>query len=1006
MPNQIRDVERQQLRVTGNGRYIDRSSPEIAGANAAAGAKAAATFLDSVLKVGFTNENSIYKSYVDGKVKQQVAGVLSDQKLLGGLRSGDPVASAAVRSLMPQAQDTITRSLASAAGQSFAETYGILTARDAMLNGPKPAGISDDEWQRQTTERRLALRQEAAKTSGFNSLPTWAQGEVAAQVLAAQGLADNKTFSNSILAGDKTLRDNATTALGGTLLGVVSEGDNAIQADQQLASSGAIKPGEAPNTQAFGQSLVARLQAQISQLELPTNGTSYTKSQIMEVVSGGVLSTFNGLAAGNTYQGLQKAVNLLDLAGIAFGPGGAKFADGQEIGSYRLPDGSTLGDVLAAKRLAASNELERLETKEQMKNVVAPELAKALADPNYSPQLGAQQILAITKDPALAMQFFGWGQNLSEAQRRGTPAQQAEAERLEIEASRINTDPAQLEQRILAAQAAGKITLGQTAVLLQRNSQGAHTDSQHVSLAAEKARDLIRNSAAAITGARVGRLPADQRNDENRNKDWLSRAEDEAERAVTKMTNSQVAKLRAEGKEIKEDDYSKMFEKNLRDYTNSWLKKIKAGDAGGGGATFESKVMEEVHYAAQKLRISGGAVQMATFSPATIAAAKAKGIPLNPTSLSKYLVDRMGYITVDDDGKTKSFTNAPAAWRQMIEDARTRTRRQGGSGGGAQSFEGGGGGGGDRSLPMTTPANWWENLLRNIGFNGAQVSQAPPARPAGGDSTAVASAAPARSASRTAPTSTPGTDVLGAALNSLLGVQPASAAGLDTLSGQRRNAGGASPGQGLVNPQNYPAMAAIWRGQTRVSATTPGLPQVNAAQPMAAVPLAINSVNHPFFVAIGINEGTRTANGGFTRNYQGHTDPGNGVRNVGTIAAQQGGTPQAADRRWAGILSQTSIAMAPVLRRLGLSQGTVGFNRVMFNILDLKVQAPAAVPDFIRKLPGVVRAGATIEAIAKARADSFINPATGRLDTTFRSYTALLRDQRSRAGTFDYSRRT
>ena len=47
----------------------------------------------------------------------------------------------------------------------------------------------------------------------------------------------------------------------------------------------------------------------------------------------------------------------------------------------------------------------------------------------------------------------------------------------------------------------------------------------------------------------------------------------------------------------------------------------------------------------------------------------------------------------------------------------------------------------------------------------------------------------------------------------------------------------------------------------------------------------------------------------------------------------------------------------------------------------------------------------TIEGIAKARADAFINPITGRLDTTFPSYNALLRDQRARAGALQYRRR-
>jgi hypothetical protein len=58
-------------------------------------------------------------------------------------------------------------------------------------------------------------------------------------------------------------------------------------------------------------------------------------------------------------------------------------------------------------------------------------------------------------------------------------------------------------------------------------------------------------------------------------------------------------------------------------------------------------------------------------------------------------------------------------------------------------------------------------------------------------------------------------------------------------------------------------------------------------------------------------------------------------------------------------------------------------------------------------LPSVIANGITIEAIAKARADSFINPVTGRLEAGGfgNSYSRLFADQRSRAGSFDYKKR-
>ena len=91
-----------------------------------------------------------------------------------------------------------------------------------------------------------------------------------------------------------------------------------------------------------------------------------------------------------------------------------------------------------------------------------------------------------------------------------------------------------------------------------------------------------------------------------------------------------------------------------------------------------------------------------------------------------------------------------------------------------------------------------------------------------------------------------------------------------------------------------------------------------------------------------------------------------------------------------------------MLRQMGLEPGTVGYNNVMFNVLDLFIQAPAVVPKFIQTL--AAKKDFTIEGIAEARAMAFFDE-NGRLDTNFKSYNDLLRDQRSRAGTLQYRRR-
>ena len=214
---------------------------------------------------------------------------------------------------------------------------------------------------------------------------------------------------------------------------------------------------------------------------------------------------------------------------------------------------------------------------------------------------------------------------------------------------------------------------------------------------------------------------------------------------------------------------------------------------------------------------------------------------------------------------------------------------------------------------------------------------------------------------------------------------------------------------GVLNANNSPEFAKVMARREPFGIKTQPLPQLSATSSVRRVPIAIGSRDHPIFVAIGIAEGTRTPSGGNTKAYYGHTDPGDGNWNRGTVSGgRNGGSPQQVDRQWMATLTSVAATMAPVLQRLGLRPDSQGWNRVMFNILDLQVQStPAAVRDFVGKLPQVMNQGLTIEAIAKARADSFFNPQTGRLEASGfgNNYSRLFADQRSRAGVYDYKRR-
>ena len=228
-------------------------------------------------------------------------------------------------------------------------------------------------------------------------------------------------------------------------------------------------------------------------------------------------------------------------------------------------------------------------------------------------------------------------------------------------------------------------------------------------------------------------------------------------------------------------------------------------------------------------------------------------------------------------------------------------------------------------------------------------------------------------------------------LNMTLGAAPANAGQLD-----------------FGTPEGLEALRSSWSSGQNGLNTAP-LPQVAAATPVRYAPVAINSDKHELFVMVGVAEGTRTASGGYTKAYYGHKDMGDGNWNRGTVSGGRGtsASPQMVDQRWMGTLTNVQQRMRGPLIVHGLQPGTAGFNRVMFNLIDLTVQSPAAARDFAGKLIQMKQKGWTVEAIAKARADSFINPETGRLDAPGfgNNYQRLFKDQRSRAGVYDYRRR-
>ena len=528
---------------------------------------------------------------------------------------------------------------------------------------------------------------------------------------------------------------------------------------------------------------------------------------------------------------------------------------------------------------------------------------------------------------------------------------------------------------------------------MNRNTQPADSRMANVAVARNESADEIEEAAQQITRAQL-RQPQFQ------GADGKTLLEENRRKLRIQATRQTEERINNSDKPVSREDTLGIFRNELEALRNSRLK--SAGETAPQGLSFNQRVMGEVNEVQANMQRMGGEgyQTIKVFPQSVIDGAKARGVPLDYRNVQKYFLNRIG--AVKNDKGEQAFPNPQETFRQMIQKIppvqgpRTRGTT------GQQPF----------AIPMSAfgmgmvqPGNALSSLASLLGKVGIDLgggsAASSTAQAAPKPSTSQGAAKPQQQAQpvrQQAPQQELARQVVGGGLALLARVPesaPAPAAAKPNLADM------------VINSENLAAMAALWRNERPMSVQTPALPQVVASAPAAPVPLAIRSDRHPIMVAIGINEGTRTPDGGYTQAYFGHRDPGNGKLNVGTVSGQQGGSPQTSDRRWMGILTNTAVKVTPLLQRMGIPQNSVGFNRLLFNALDLAVQAPAALPDFLKRLPRVIQAGVTIEAIAKARADSFFNPATGRLEASGfgNNYARLLADQRSRAGTFDYRRR-
>lgn len=132
-------------------------------------------------------------------------------------------------------------------------------------------------------------------------------------------------------------------------------------------------------------------------------------------------------------------------------------------------------------------------------------------------------------------------------------------------------------------------------------------------------------------------------------------------------------------------------------------------------------------------------------------------------------------------------------------------------------------------------------------------------------------------------------------------------------------------------------------------------------------------------VTVGNAEGTRTPDGKSTDGFYGHSDPGNGVWNLGTFSYQHGAaSPQEADAKQLKRLKK----QAQIIQEKAAARGMKLTLEETLNAIDLANQAPKAVLDtdgYIEWLAEAHRMGKQgADAILWARVQSFFDPQTQR----------------------------
>ena len=953
-------VERQTVDVTQNGRFFDLSSPQQAGINAGRQQAEIASFLNKAVEVGAP----IYKDYVKGQGEAQATEFLGKVDVATLYRNGDTDQRNMLSSLNPFAQNMV----ADAYSKQSARTYTELVSAQSATNGILRDPASTPE---QVAEARAGIRSQARAASGIDRAPVAALSPYLGSIAEAEAATGADAYKQRLAAG----RENNNAAIEKSI------GTDLLTLDGYRTRI-RENPGDTKALGTYNQTADTWSQGIKTWHDQVTTGGAYTSKEAAELVWRGAAGKINELLGQDNIAGAVSLLNTLDLASKKndFQVGGDQklsFWD-QKVGNGN----QSVRGAINAMAAELQPKYDQWMQKQQLKQFGPDFAAMAQGDEGARARIEAM-LPQIAKDPEVLKEVVSMTGQMQSYSRTPTNAQLNQQAQLEIGLNNPNRDQKSFNQQVLSS----NLTAEQKISLLNRNTQPQDPTLSLVGQASDYGKDELEQSAMQITQARLSTGQITQKQAE----EALKEDYQNLQVATTKATEKRIKGLIAAGETVTPIRAAEIYRNELEAIRNTRLKDAKVNPT--EGMDWNSRVMGEAQYVGDQLKKTNGVGTIAVFPPSVIAGSKAAGIPQDYRNVQKYFLNRIA--TVKDANGKPMFADPQKAYRGMVEEARKGEGKTGGvplaSDGLPQGFS-------VQRLGVegAKGLNWVQQTL-GIGGQAPKPAQQQAAPKANGPQS---SARPVQQSPQmmVLPVLQAG---LGQLANVVTGAAPASAA---------QGPGGAPAKATLINEYSTEQMTKLWNGSKRVTASTPPLPQVAANVAAGPVPMAISNVMHPFFVAIGIAEGTRTPSGGFTKAYHGHRDRGSGAWNKGTVSSQNAPNAQGVDRQWMGKLTGLQMRVTPILRSLGVLPGTAGYNRLMFNILDSFVQSPLATTGaggLLSRLGQVVRGGITIEAIAKARADSYINPATGRLDAGGfgNSYSRLLADQRSRAGAFDYKRR-